>query len=129
MCGNKTALTTPYRYSHHTAFINTYTQIYMAVSIFCLIIVMSLNVARHKSKLFSCLPLTIIWPSPLECTHRHTHMPHTRRLLYNKAITIKAVRAGVLSITAEKLHLSHPARHRVTCKQTRAQAICPNTHQ
>ena len=95
----------------------------MAHSILCPIILVSLNV--YKSKPFSCLPLTIIWPSPLECTH--THMPHTRRLLYNKAITIKAVRAGVLSITAEKLHLTRPAWHRVTCKHTRAQAICPNT--
>lgn len=30
---------------------------------------MSVNVARYKSKPFSHLPLTIIWPSPLECTH------------------------------------------------------------
>lgn len=46
---------------------------------------------------------------------------HTRRPLYNKAITIKAVRAGVLSITAEKLHLTHPTRHGVTL-QTHAHA-------
>lgn len=83
----------------------TYSQIEMSQSIFCPVILMSVNVARDKSKPFSHLPLPIIWPLPL----KWTPPTHTRCLLYNKAITIKAVIAGVLSITAEKLHLTHPA--------------------
>lgn len=93
------------------------------------IIPVSLIAAWCKSKPFSCLPLTIIWPSPLECTHiySHTHTYiHRTRLLYNKAITIKAVRAGVLSITAEKLCLTHPAWHHVNCKHTLR--LCSHTH-
>lgn len=86
-----------------------HTQIYMPYRMFCSIILMSINVAQNKSKPFSRLSLTITWPSP--CTHQpstDTHT-HTRRLLYNKAITIKAVSAGVLSNIAQKLHLTHPA--------------------
>lgn len=105
-----TALISTSIYSNTRHNMHTHTQTYWGDEAF-------FAITRHKSQPFSCLLLTIIWPSPLEWSHTHTY---ERCLLYNKAITIKAVRKGVLSNTAGKLHLTHPSWPYATCKHTDA---------
>lgn len=101
-----------------------------AWDIFCPIILMSVNTRSIQT----FQPSSPHYNTAI--TIRMVTHTHERCLLYNKAITIKAVREGVLSNTAGKLHLTQPSWPCATCKHTEAlrltlhtrNSMCPKAH-